>query len=153
MAIAAKRTLASLRAFIRGGTTRFSDAESAIIEYAIAALPIADQEILREQLDALRLVQRPHPGRLTIAYFHRPETLRTLPYPGYEHCLARVTYKTKGKSRTSSLVLTDGRLMTIERNVPIRLDEIEALTRIALHPARFRSVTAEIDHEEHGDMA
>ncbi|WP_141758660.1 hypothetical protein [Duganella sp. HH105] len=150
MRISIGRFFVFLHGFFRRGTTRFNDAENKILAHLLAALPPVECEILRKQLLSLRLVQRPQPGRISIAYFRAPEDLEPLPYPGYEYCLATVSYKSANKTKTTAIVLHDGRLMTFERNVPRELNEIESLGKVVLHPKKFTTVTDEIDTEEHG---
>jgi len=142
--------LARLSEFLLGGTRGFNDAERRLLSFVLEALPPQDREILSRQIASVRKVQRQHPGRLVAAYYRKQDDVPRLPYPGYAHCLANVSYKARGRTRTTSLVLHDGRFMTFERNVPQGLVEIESLAKVVLHPAGFRSVASEIDAEEHG---
>ena len=142
--------LGKVVAFFRGGTSDFNSAEKQIISFMTGALPVGEREILAKQLARLRLVQRPSAGQIVVAYYDERSNFPKLPYPSYEHCLANVSYKSKGKTKTTSLVLHNGHLMTIERNVPREIAEIESLVKVVLHPKGFTSVTKELDAEEHG---
>jgi hypothetical protein len=137
-------------AFFRGGSSDFNSAEKRIISFMSEALPAAERDILAKQLTQIRLVQRPSAGRIVVAYYDERSNFPKLPYPGYEHCLANVSYRSKGKTKTTSLVLHDGHLMTIERNVPKEAADIESLVKVVLHPKGFTNVTRELDAEEHG---
>ena len=140
---------AKISEFLFGGTRGFNEAENRLLLFLQEALPASDREILSRQLMSIRKVQRPQPTRMVVAYYKNVADVPQLPYPGYEHCLGNVTYTTLGKSRTTSIVLHDGRFMSFERNIPQRLSDIEALTKVVLHPKGFSSVAGEIDAQEH----
>lgn len=142
--------LAKISEFLFGGTRGFNEAEGRLLSFLVDALPAQDRDILSRQLMAVRKVQRQHPGRLVVAYYKKGDDVPQLPYLGYEHCLANVTYKSGGRTKTTSLVLHNGRFMTFERNVPQRISDIEALGAVVLHPSGFKSVAPEIDAQEHG---
>jgi len=142
---------AKISEFIFGGTRGFNDAENRLLASVADSLPAQDRDVLRCQINAVRKVQRQNPGRLVVAYYSERKNVPQLPYPGYEHCLAHVTYKSHGRSKTTSIVLHDGRFMTFERNVPQTLDEIEAVQSVFLHPKGFKGVAQEIDADEHGE--
>ena len=141
--------LANLLEYLFGGTRGFNDAESRLLSFVSESLPPEEQRIWEQQIRSVRKVQRQIPGQLIAVYYQRNAKVPPLPYPGYEHCLATVTYLSRGRARTTSLVLHDGRFMTFERNVPQRLGDIEALQSIVLHPKGFKSVAPEIDGQEH----
>ena len=138
---------------LHGGTQSFNDAEIKILSFVLESLPENDKEILAAQIRAVSLVQRQHPGRMVVAYYRKSKNVVQLPYLGYEHCLAKVTYKSSGKAKTTALVLHDGRFMTFERNVPKTISDIESLVRVDLHPDGFSGVAEEIDAEEHRKIA
>jgi hypothetical protein len=117
------------------------------------ALPIRDREILACQARLVRKVQRQNPGRLVAAYYKSGAHVPQLPYPGYEHCLANITYRSGGRPKTTSVVLHNGCLMTFERNVPQKLSEIEAPVDVVLHPKGFESVAGGIDSQEHAQTS
>lgn len=142
--------LAKISEFLLGGTRGFNQAESRLLSALLDALPTQDREILARQMMLIRKVQRSNPGRLVAAYYKRGVDVPQLPYPGYEYCLANITYRSGGRARTTSLVLHDGRFMTFERNVPRNASEIESVDAVALHPRGFKSVAPEIDAQEHG---
>jgi hypothetical protein len=137
-------------AFLRGGTRGFNDAERKLLSFVLNVLPERDKSVLSTQLSSVSLVQRQHPGRLVVAYYRKPNRVPQLPYPGYEYCLANVSYKSGGKTKTTTLTLHDGRLMTFERDVPQATSEIESLVKVTLHPSGHKSVIEELDAEEHG---
>jgi hypothetical protein len=143
--------LASIRAALRGGTRGFNPAETQLLSLVLEALPEDERRILRAQIDAISHVQRQHPGRLVVAFYAKSSQVEPLPYPGYEYCLARVTYRTSGTKRTTAVVLHDGRLMSLERNVPTAEEEIGLPVHVTLHPGRPSPMAAEIDREEHRD--
>lgn len=132
---------------------RFNAAEARLIGFVSEALPADEREVLARQFAAVRKVRRHHPGRLVAAYYGDASKVPTLPYPGYEHCLADVTYRSTSGPRTTSVVLHHGRLMTLERNVPHSLSEVGALVGVRRHPGGFKSVATQIDAEEHGEDA
>lgn len=134
---------------LRGGTRRFNDAEKQLLSFVLESLPENDKQVLSAQISAVSLVQRQHPGRLVVAFYRKPKNVVQLPYLGYEHCLAKVTYKSSGKSKTTALVLHDGRFMSFERNVPETMCDIESLVKVALHPSGYSNVAEEINAEEH----
>lgn len=134
----------------RGGTNGFNDAELALLGYASEALPIEEKQIFELQISSAYLVQRPHKGRISVAYYKHAEQVQQLPYIDYEYCIAKVSYRKNGKRKTTSIVLHDGRLMTLEHNVPVSSKEIDYMEEVVLHPSGFKSVTTEIDSEEHG---
>ena len=141
--------LTRLLDFLRGGSRDFNDAEKRLISFVMDALPTDDQHVLTRQLGSIRLVQRQHPGRLVVAYYRSEQEVPQLPYHGYEYCLAKVSYRSNGGTRATSLVLHNGRLMTLERNVPQTLDDIQALGEVTLHPKGHQVVADETDAEEH----
>ena len=142
--------LAKLSEFIFGGTRGFNGAEARLLAAVADSLLPHDREVLKRQINSVRKVQRQNPGRLVVAYYSEGHDVPRLPYQGYEHCLAKVTYKSHGRSKTTSVVLHNGRFMTFERNVPQTLDEIETIQSVVLHPNGFTSVATDIDAEEHG---
>ncbi len=135
--------------FFRGGSRDFNAAEKQILSFACDALPPPDRATLQQQIASVNLVQRQHPERLVVAYYKNAETVEQLPYLGDEHCLAKVSYKSRGKTKTTFLVLHDGRFMTFERSVPQDSEDIESLVKVVLHPDDFKDVAEEIDGEEH----
>lgn len=137
--------------FFRGGSRDFNEAEKRIFSFVSDALPPTDKATLQQQIISVRLVQRQHPGRLVVAYYKNPQTVEQLPYPGYQHCLAKVSYRSNGKAKTTYIVLHNGRFMTFERDVPQNPSDIDSLIKVVLHPDDFKDVTAEIDAEEHGE--
>lgn len=138
--------------FLRGGSRSFNEAERQILQFTLEALPAKDRETLSKQIAAVTLVQRQHPGRLVVAYYKRnPEKVPLLPYPGVEHCIAKVSYKSNGKTRTTALVLHNGKFMSFERNVPQLPTDIESVVKVALHPEGFASIAEDIEAEEHGN--
>lgn len=136
-------------AFFRGGTSSFNDAEKKLLSFVLEALPENDRAVLSTQINSVSLVQRQHPRRLVVAYYKKPETVVQLPYSEYEYCLANITYKARGKAKTTAIVLHNGRLMTFERNVPQVSSDIESLVKVVLHPTNHKSVADEINAEEH----
>ncbi len=145
--------LRHLYAALRGGTPGFSAAESRVLSFVLDSLTEPDRSTLTAQIGAVALVQRQHPGRLVVAYYRNPKTVPPLPYPGYEYCLAKVKYMSRGQVRTTSLVLHDGRFMTFERSVPELEGDIESLVAVEMHPGTQPSVAADIDHVEHTSNA
>ncbi len=141
--------LAKISEFFFGGTRGFNEAETRLLSFLMDSLPTQEREILARQLISVRKVQRQNPGQLVAAYYKNGDEIPQLPYPGYEYCLANVTYMSGGRAKTTSLVLHNGRFMTFERNVPQHLSEIETLTSVVLHPKGFKSVAPEIDAQEH----
>ena len=141
--------LARLSEFLLGGTRGFNEAETRLLSFLMECLPAQEREILARQLMSVRKVQRQNPGQLVAIYYKRGHEPPPLPYPGYEHCLANVTYVSGGRANTTSVVLHNGRLMTFERNVPQRLSDIETLRLVVLHPKAFNSVSSSIDAQEH----
>lgn len=148
-----KKMLDLFNIALRGGTQSFNDAEKQILSYALEALPEKEKEILAAQISAVSLVQRQHPGRLVVAFYKKSKNVVQLPYLDYEHCLAKVTYKSHGKSKTTALVLHDGRFVTFERNVPQTTRDIDSLIKVALHPDGYSGVAEEINAEEHPNIA
>jgi len=148
-----KGWLRHLYAMLRGGTPGFSAAESRVLSFVLDGLAEPDRSTLTAQIAAVALVQRQHPGGLVVAYYRRPDIVPALPYPGYEYCFAKVKYISRGRARTTSLVLHDGRFMTFERNVPELESDIESLVAVEMHPGIQPSVAEEIDHAEHASTA
>lgn len=138
--------------FFRGGSRDFNEAEKRLLSLLMDALPADDREVLSRQLESIRLVQRQHPGRLVVAYYKNQQEVPQLPYLGYEYCLAKVSYKSKGSTKETSLVLHNGRFMTFERNVPQTPDDIQSLGEVILHPGNHKGVAEEIDAVEHGEQ-
>lgn len=137
-------------AFLRGGTSSFNQPELLILNSVIDSLPEQEAEILNKQIQSVCLVQRNNPGRLVAAYYSKSANIPVLPYSGYEYCLAKVSYKLDGKTKTTNVVLHNGKFMTFERNVPQKNDHIDSIINVALHPNDYKPVTPEIDAEEHG---
>lgn len=137
-------------AFLRGGTAGFNKPELVLLNAVIDVLPKPDADILKDQIQLVSLVQRHNPGRLAAAYYPKRARIPELPYLGYEYCLANVSYKLNGSTRTTNLVLHDGRFMTFERNVPLKNDRIDSIVKVDLHPGGYKPVAQEIDSEEHG---
>lgn len=135
--------------FLFGGTRTFNEAETRLLSFLMDSLPVQEREILARQLRSVRKVQRQKPGQLVACYYKSGVEVPRLPYAGYEYCLAKITYMSGGRAKTTSLVLHDGRFMTLERNVPQRLSDIQALGAVVLHPKGFQSVAPEIDAHEH----
>lgn len=142
-----------LLAFLRGGTTEFNKPELILLDSVIDALPKVESDILRKQVQSVSLVQRHNPGRLVAAYYPKRSHVPLLPYPGYEYCLAKTTYRLNGTTSTTNVVLHDGRFMTLERNVPRKNDRIDAIVKVSLHPSGYRPVAHEIDAEDHSGNA
>jgi len=142
-----------LVAFLRGGTVGFNKPELLILNSVIEALPSAEVDILGKQVRSVFLVQRPNKSTLVSAYYPKKLRVPPLPYTGYEYCLAKVSYRSKGTTKRTNVVLHDGKLMTLERNVPQGNDLIDAIKEVTLHPSGVKSVAQEIDADEHGDNA
>ena len=136
--------------FLRGGSRDFNEAEKSLLSFLMDALPIEEKEVLSEQLSSVRLVQRQHPGRLVVAYYKEQPDIPLLPYPGDEYCLAKISYRSNGQTKVTSLVLHDGRFMSFERNVPQTPADIESLSKVVLHPQNYKGMAQDIDAEEHG---
>ena len=117
------------------------------------ALPENEKVIFANQRNAVRLVQRQNPGRLIMAYYRKGAKIEKLPYAGYEHCLADVRYKNENGIKKTCVVLHEGVLQSLERNVPKSLDEVAIIVSVQLHPKGYKSVADEIDAEEHGNSA
>lgn len=142
-----------LLAFLRGGTVGFNKPELLILDSVLDVLPKAESDILSKQVGAVSLVQRHNPGKLVAAYYPKRLRVPSLPYSGYEYCLAKVSYRSNGTTKTTNVVLHDGKLMTFERNVPQGNDHIDAIVEVYLHPNGYKPVAQEIDAEEHGGNA
>lgn len=140
-------------AFLRGGTIGFNKPELLLLNSVINTLPKTESDILNKQIQSVSLVQRHNPGRLVAAYYPKRSNVPVLPYLEYEYCLAKVSYKLNGITRTTNLVLHNGRFMTFERNVPLQNDHIDTIVKVALHPSNYKPVDQEIDSEEHGSNA
>lgn len=140
-------------AFFRGGTVGFNKPELLLLNSVIDVLPKAESDILRKQVQSVSLVQRHNPGRLVAAYYPKRSCVPLLPYPGYEYCLAKVSYRFNGITRTTNVVLHDGKFMTFEREVPRKNDHIDEIVNVSLHPFGYKPVAQEIDAEEHDDNA
>jgi len=148
-----RKILDLIRCAIHRGTCGFSDAERELLSYVLDSLSENDKKILSAQISAVSLVQRQHPGRLVVAYYRNPTEVQKLPYSGHEHHLANVTYRSKGQTKTAAVVLHEGRLMSLEHNVPTAAGDIDSLVRIQLHPKGYAGVAKEIDAEEHAESA
>lgn len=122
-----------------------------LLESALKELPDQEAPVFSKQIASVSLVQRHHPGRLVAAFYPKNKHVPQLPYGGYEYCLAKVSYRVNGKTKTTNLVLHDGRFITFERNVPLKNDNIESITKVVLHPDGYESMAAEIDREEHDE--
>ena len=145
--------LTRLLDFFRGGSRDFNEAEKRLLSALADALPEHEKEILLRQLSSVRLVQRQHPGRLVVAYYRNPQEVPQLPYRGIEYCIAKINYRTTGKTKATYLVLHHGRFMSFERNVPRTIADIESLGKVVLHPPTYKRVAQEIDAEEHDQSA
>lgn len=148
-----EKTLRKVIAFLRGGTSTLNEPEMLLLQSTLKELPDQDARVFSKQIASLSLVQRQHPGRLVAVYYPKGKHVPQLPYGGYEYCLAKVSYRVNGETRTTNLVLHDGRFMTFERNVPLKSDNIKSITEVALHPDNYEPVAEEIDAEEHGENA
>lgn len=137
--------------FFRGGSRDFNAAEKQLLSFLMDALPPEDKGVLSRQLACVRLVQRQHPGRMVVAYYETEQHVAQLPYPAAEHCLAQVSYRSNGRTKTTSLVLHNGRFMSFERNVPQTPSDIESLVKVVLHPKEHKAEAEEIDAEKHGE--
>ena len=138
--------------FFRGGGRDFNEAEKRLLSFLMEKLSAEDKEVLAEQLASVRLVQRQHPGRMVVAYYKNQAEVPQLPYPGDEYCLANVSYRSGERTKTTSLVLHNGRFMSFERSVPQSPTDIQSLGKIVLHPKTYKGVAQEIDAEEHGAL-
>jgi len=108
---------------------------------------------LSRQLQCVHKVQRQHSGPLVVACYEKGADVPQFPYLGHEHCLAHITYKPAGQTRTTAIVLHDGRLQTLENNIPLHLSEIQALSGLTLHPSGFEGVGQDIDLQEHQETS
>jgi len=88
-----------------------------------------------------------------VACYEKGADVPQFPYLGHEHCLAHITYKPAGQARTTAIVLHDGRLQTLENNIPLHLSEIQALSGLTLHPSGFEGVGQDIDLQEHQETS
>ncbi|NEZ02551.1 hypothetical protein G4Y73_00135 [Wenzhouxiangella sp. XN201] len=140
-------------AFLRGGTIGFNKPELLLLDSVIGALPEEESDVLRKQVQSVSLVQRHDSGRLVAAYYPKRSSVPLLPYPGYEYCLAKVSYRLNETTRTTNVVLHDGKLMTLERNVPRRNERIDEIVNVSPHPGDYKPVAQEIDAEAHGGNA
>ena len=145
-----KHMLTRVLDFFRGGSRDFNEAEKRLLSFVMDALPVEDSKVMAQQLASVRLVQRQHPGRLVVAYYRNHLEIPQLPYPGGEYCLAKVSYRSNGRSKVTALVLHNGRFMSFERNVPQTPADIESLSRVVLHPESHKDIAQAIDGEEHG---
>jgi hypothetical protein len=145
-----KETFLSISAFLRGGTSHFNNAELMLTTSVLDKLPESDRNILSTQIASISLIQRHHSGRLVVAYYSKNKAVPVLPYSGHEYCLAKVSYKSDYKIKTTNLVLHDGKFMSLERNVPINNKDINSITKVILHPNNYKPIAKEIDVGEHG---
>lgn len=145
-----KKLWSSLLSFLKGGTASFHSGEMFILNAVLQALPSDERLVFAQQIEAISLVQRPQPGRMTIGFYRKPASIRALPYQDYEHCLAEVQYSTQGKVKKTNIMLHRGRLQSIERSIPAKSFLSTAKPRVTLHPIGVKSVAEEIDAEEHG---
>lgn len=144
--------LAKISEVLFGGTRGFNQAEQRLLSFLPEALSVQDHAILSAQLKSVRKVQRQQPGKLLAVYYRPGHDVPRLPYSGDEYCLAIIRYRSNVRVRATALVLHDGRFSTLERNVPKSLAEIGALVSVALHPGGFKSITGQIDMEEHAGI-
>ena len=135
--------------FFRGGSRDFNEAEKRLLSALADALPENEKEILLRQLSSVRLVQRQHPGRLVVAYYKNQQEVPQLPYGGIEYCIAKINYRSSGRTKATYLVLHHGRFMSFERSVPKTITDIESIGTVVLHPTTYKRVAQEIDAEEH----
>ncbi|GLX76690.1 hypothetical protein tinsulaeT_00300 [Thalassotalea insulae] len=141
--------LKDIIAFLRGGTSKFFVPEKLVLEAVMQELPQEEALILEEQIKSIFLVQRHNPGKLIAAYYPKKSQVPSLPYHGYEYCLAKVKYEVVGKTKTTDVVLHNGKLMTFERNVPLKNEQI-FVKEVKLHPSSYEPIALEIDASEHG---
>ena len=135
--------------FLIGGTHSLNEAEQRILAAVEATLSEADRATLLHQVGMIRKVQRSNPGRMVNVYYRSTADVPRLPFEADQYCLAEVNYRSAGRDKTTSVVLHRGRLMSFERNVPQASGEIESVTSVRVHPKGWKSVTDEIDAEEH----
>lgn len=137
-------------AFLRGGTACLNPAELKLIDALIEALPHDEAKILKAQIAKIDLVQRPQAGRMTIAFYRKNLDVALFKQDGYEYCLAKLRYLSGGKKRVTSIVLHDGKFMSIERNIPLKVKDVTKVIEVILHPDDYKPVAEEIDAEERG---
>lgn len=143
--------LRQISARLKGGTAGFNAAERTILAAVAEHLPDGERSAFAAQVEGVHLVQRQHPGRLVVAFYPRATQVQALPYSGYEYCLAKVQYKSVGGQRkTTSVVLHNGRLMSLESNVPQSEGDISEVSAVKLHPKGYRAEATAMDAEEHG---
>lgn len=127
-------------AFFKGGTSKFFETELFVLNTVIKALPANDAVILKKQIDVVSLVQRPMPGKLITAYYPKKLSVPSLPYSGYEYCIAKLIYRSQDKQRIIHVVLHEGKLMSLEGNVPLKNDCIDEIISVELHPNDYKSI-------------
>jgi hypothetical protein len=112
-------------------------------------LPEHEARIFSEQIESVSLVHRHNPGRMVVVFYPKGSKVPPLPYMDYEYCIAKVRYTSDETTKWTYIVLHNGRLMSFERNVPLKNTKITTVNKIVLHPVGHRAVTDDIDHEEH----
>ncbi len=137
--------------FFRGGTRSFNNGELSILSAVQARLPIAEQVVFQKQIESVSLVQRPQPGRMSIGFYGKHKKPPELPYMGYEYCLAVASYVQEGRKKKVQVMLHGGRLQSLEGSVPVANHQAFLVQEVQLHPNGVRSVTEDIDAEEHGN--
>ena len=142
-----------LNTLIYGGTSGFNIGENIILDAVYDELPESEKRIFKLQRESVKLVQRQHPGKLIMAYYGSNNNVNPLPYLGYEHCLAAVKYEFGNQKKTTNVVLHEGVLQSIERNVPKDSTDIEKIISVKLHPKKYKDIATELDAEEHGGNA
>ena len=138
---------------IYGGSTKFNSGENVILTAVYNALPENEKEIFEKQRNSVKLVQRQHPRRLIMAYYRKSANITELPYSGYEYCLAEVKYKNNNRTKKTNVVLHNGVLQSLEREVPKEQTEVNEIVSVVLHPKGYKGVAEEINDEEQGENA
>lgn len=138
-----------LNRLVHGGTREFSASERSILDAVIASLPLADGQLLQQQIAQVSLVQRPQPGRMTICYYPKPSDVPAFGFQDYEVCLAKVFIRSAGgKPGQVKIMLHLGRLQSMEGRLP-SVPVAAADCEITLWPALASNFPEAADRLEH----
>lgn len=142
------RLLRDLLAWLRGGTARLNHVEARLVACIMEHLSTNDALTIQAQLDLISLVQRPQPGRMTIAFYAKTPPL--LENRDNEACLAKVKYHAAdGRRRRVLLMVHSGYFQSIEGHVPRTMEDLRDIS-VSIWPEETSFTSQAMHRLEHG---
>jgi hypothetical protein len=139
-----------LKRLLYGSAWRLNSTEQLIFHALLAALPSGEACILREQVDAIEIIQRTARDRMVLLFYSATSPPKPLPVQRDEFCVAKLEMTDGTRNGTVRIQIYNGHCRSLEFSRSPKEFSVVQITSIDLYPNPGKSLASALNRLEHG---